>query len=381
MQSDRSNVVRLQPPPVFEPFVPTYASSLQGKTAEPIDFVVDGCIPRGAVTLLAGDSDLGKSYLAQQLLTAVALGQDWLGRKTERSRAFALFAEDSERVLHLRQEAISRHYEIEHADLEMDVSWLSRDGGNATLLEFGRYDHTGAPTLLWQQQLVPHIREIGAQLVVIDTAARTFRGNENDRAQTTAFIEMLSRLATAIDGAVVLTMHPSKDGAAWYAGSGAWKASARSAMSLERPRGYDEETQQRADERVLRVRKGNYSGSRPYIALRWSGGVWIAEEAAPRKQSLTTQEKHDLDYRLLAGLKRLVANGSLVPADPAAATSLPRRARGSTPEFRDWPIAWLADSVERLIAVGHVVRVELKGRVVIRPAEMVLPGEKEWRVI
>ncbi len=191
---------------------------------------------------------------------------------------------------------------------------------------------------------------------------------------------MLLGLAVAIDGAVVLIVHPSKDGASWYSGSGAWKASARSAMSLERPKDYDEGTGAKSDERVLRVRKGNYSGSRPWIPLRFDDGVFVVADDT-RKATLTTQERHDLDYRLLAGLKRLVANGSLVPADPAASTSLPRRARGSTPEFREWPLMWLADSVERLIAAGMVERVDVRGRIVIRPADMTLPGEKEWRVI
>lgn len=138
MADNRGNVVRLPQSSLIAPFQPTYIASLQGKEPEPIRFIVDGCIPRGAVTLLAGDSDLGKSYLAQQLLTAVALGRDWLGRQTERVRTFGLFAEDSERVLHLRQDKISQHYGIEHADLELDASWLSRDGGDASLLTYDR---------------------------------------------------------------------------------------------------------------------------------------------------------------------------------------------------------------------------------------------------
>lgn len=379
--ADRSNVVRLPDLSATALFCATYVSSLQGKTPEPINFIVDGCIPRGSVTLLAGDSDLGKSYLAQQMLTAVALGRDWLGRKVERCRTFGLFAEDSERVLHFRQDKISRHYDIEHADLELDVSWVSRDGGDATLLSFGKWDTKGAPTQLWQQQLVPFILETGVQLVVIDTIARTFRGSENDRGQVTAYLEMLTRLAVAMDGAVLLTLHPPKDGAAWYAGSGAWKASARSAMSLERPKGYDEYSQERFDERTLWVRKGNYSGERPQIPLRFVNGVFVAEELVARKQSLTQQERRDLDYRLLNGLQRLTAKGVAPPADPQANGSLPRRAKANTPEFREWPLIWLADSVDRLIAGGQVVLVELRGRVVLRTPETPLPGEKEWRVM
>lgn len=383
MQSDRGNVVHLpSQQPAIEPFDVQYISELQGRTPEPINYVVDGCIPRGEVTIFAGDSDIGKSYLAQQLLTAVALGKDWLGRHVEQCRTFGLFAEDRKGVLHIRQEKISAHYGVEHADLEMEACWQSRYGGNATLMTFGKFDAIGAPSLYWSQQLVPFLLEIGARLVIIDTAARTFRGNENDRNQVTSFLEMLTRLAAQIDGAVVLTMHPPKDGMQWYSGSGAWKASARSAMSLERPKGYDEETQARADERVLRVRKGNYSGSRPFIPLRFQDGVFVAEEVTPRKQSLTVQEKHDLDYRMLAALKRLCNNGAKIPADPQAIGSLPRRAKASTPEFREWPLVWLADSVDRIIDAGMVVRVEVASRVCIRPSEAnAIPGEREWKVI
>ncbi len=344
--------------------------------------MVDGCIPLGEVTLFAGDSDLGKSYLSQQLLTAVALGKPWLGREVEQCRTFGLFAEDSERVLHIRQEKISAHYGIEHADLELEASWLSRHGSDATLMSFGKFAEYGSPTLFWSQQLCPYLIDIGARLVVIDTAAQVFRGNENDRNQVTGFIAMLMALAERLNGAVVLTMHPPKDGMQWYSGSGAWKASARSAMSLERPKGYDEETQARAEERTLRVRKGNYSGSRPFIPLRFTDGVFVAEDVVPRKQSLTMQEKHDLDYRMLAALKRLCINGAKIPADPQAIGSLPRRAKASTPEFRDWPLVWLADSVDRIIDSGMVIRVEVAARVCIRPSEAnALPGEREWKVI
>ncbi len=379
MADYRGNVVRLPDLSTADPFQPTYISQLQGRTPEPIDFIVDGCIPRGAVTLLAGDSDLGKSYLAQQLLTAVATGHDWLGRKVESCRTFALFAEDSERVLHVRQEHISRHYGIEHADLELNASWAARDGRDASLLRFGKFDQNGVASPLWQQQLVPFIMESGIQLTIIDTAPRAFRGNENDRGQVGAFVDMLTRLAVATDGAVVLTTYPPKDSErAWYAGSGQWKASVRSAMSLERPKAWDPYLQEPWDERVLWVRKGNYSGSRPMIPLRFKDGVFVAEDVVQRKKSLSHTERQDLDYRLLDGLRRVLANGSMVPADPDAAGSLVRRAHRTVTEFREWPRAWLEDSQARLIAAGRVVRVEVRGRIVLRAADTVIPGEKPW---
>lgn len=374
------NVVRLPDLTAAQEFRPTYIASLQGKVPEPIEFIVDGCIPRGAVTLLAGPPDIGKSYIAQQLLTAAALGRDWLGRKVERVRTFGLFAEDPERALLFRQDKISKHYGIEHADLELDASWRSSDEGNPALIGFGRFDSAGAPSALWGK-IERYVLEQGIQLVILDNARRVFRGQENDANQVTAFIEMLTKLAVAMNGAILLPMHPPKGGQSYYAGSGAWEGAVRSAMSFERPKHYDEYTQEPFDERVLWVRKGNWIGRRPQIPLRWVDGVFVAEDLKPRKQSLSADERRDLDYRLLFGLKRLGQNGIGPSADPQMRDSLPRRAKGSTPEFRDWPLTWLADSVERLINAGQVVRVEVRGRVVLRTPEVTLPGEKEWRVI
>lgn len=377
MESRRGNVVRLPQLEHGAPFRPRYVSELQGREPAPVSFIVDGCIPRGAVTLLAGQPDVGKSYLAQQLLTAVATGHDWLGRQVERCRTFGLFAEDSDQIFHVRQERISRHYGIEHGDLELDVAWLSRDGGNTTLLSFGRWDTTGAPSALWERQLVPFLFDAGVQLVVIDNARRVFRGNENDANQVASFIEMLTRLAVALDGAVVLPAHPPKAGNSYFSGSGAWEGAVRAAMSLERPRHYDEYSQEPYDERVLWMRKSNWAGRRPPIPLRFVDGVFVAEELKEAKRSLSQIEKTDLDYRLLNGLRRLIENGARVTADPDAAGSLPHRAKRSTPEFRDWPLIWFSDSVDRLLADNRIVRVEVGGRIVIRPSDMRLPGEKD----
>jgi RecA-family ATPase len=375
------NVIRLPDLAATTPFQPTYPSSLQGKEPSPIEFVVDGCIPRGAVTLLAGPPDAGKSYLAQQLLTAAAIGTEWLGRRVEPCRTFGLFGEDSERVLHFRQDRISRHYGIEHGDLELNASWLSRDGGDATLLSFERFATSGTPSKLWRQDLVPFICETGVQLVILDNARRIFRGEENNANQAGALLDMLTRLAVAIDGAVVLVLHPPKAGTSWYSGSGAWESSVRSAISLERPKHYDPYTQEPYDERMLWVRKGNWTeGQRPMIPLRFQDGVFVAEEAVQRKKALSAQERTDLDYRLLHGLQRRLANGAMVPADPQANGSLPRMAKAQTPEFREWPLVWLADSVDRLIANGQVVRVEVRSRVVLRTPGMTIPGEQPWLV-
>ena len=55
-------------------------------------------------------------------------------------------------------------------------------------------------------------KDMGARLVILDTAADLFGGNENDRGQVRQFMNALSRIAMKINGAVVLCAHPSRAG-------------------------------------------------------------------------------------------------------------------------------------------------------------------------
>ena len=53
-------------------------------------------------------------------------------------------------------------------------------------------------------QLEHKIRETGAELIIVDTSADTFLGNENIRSQARQFIGALRRLAMINDGGVIL---------------------------------------------------------------------------------------------------------------------------------------------------------------------------------
>jgi RecA-family ATPase len=53
-------------------------------------------------------------------------------------------------------------------------------------------------------------RSTGAKLIVIDNIAQCFAGNENNRAEVTAFVNAVSGLALELDAAVLLLGHPGK---------------------------------------------------------------------------------------------------------------------------------------------------------------------------
>lgn len=254
---------------------------LQGLAVPERLWIVFGLLPVGYTTLLYGDGGTGKSLLTQQLMTSCAIGRPWLGIATTQCRVFALFCEDDEAELHRRQEAINSHYGVDYLDLE-NMQWVSGVGADNLLVTF---DKTGK---MKRQPLFEELKEaaivFGAKLVIIDTAADTFGGNENDRSQVRQFIgEALNNLAQAIGGAVLLCAHPSRTGmGATGDGDGAstgWNNTARSRLSLVRPK-ESEGVAADVDERILSCRKSNYGRIGDAIKLRYQGGVFVPLQPA-----------------------------------------------------------------------------------------------------
>ena len=81
--------------------------------------------------------------------------------------------------------------------------------------------------------------DLEARLVIVDTAADTFGGNENDRSQVRQFVSRaLGSIAQKINGAVLLCAHPSRSGLSSGEGDGGstgWSNAFRSRLYLRAP--------------------------------------------------------------------------------------------------------------------------------------------------
>ena len=255
-----------------EPFHYSVVGTFEGKPTPERRWLVPGWIPQGQVTMLSGDGGIGKSLLAQQLMTAAALGRNWLGLSVTPCKTLALFLEDDEDELQRRQEAINLSYECAFTDLENNMAWISMVGVGAELADFSQYD--GPQPSDAYHRLVAAAIEFGAGLVVLDSLHDVFSGNEINRYQARWFIRLLQDLAQAIDGAVVLTAHPSLSGlssGSGMSGSTAWNNAVRSRLYLHRP---DGEIAADESERILTRKKSNYARAGESLALNWCDGVF-----------------------------------------------------------------------------------------------------------
>jgi len=149
-------------------------------------WIVPDWIPYGVVTGLYGDGGLGKSLLAQQLQTSTALGRPWLGLSTEKIASLGIYCEDSRDELLRRQAEINVAYGCEDSDdLENRVHWMPRLGEDNLFMTFS--GGVGKLTDFHEGVTEAAVR-LGVKLVIVDTAADVFGGNENDRGQVRQFI-------------------------------------------------------------------------------------------------------------------------------------------------------------------------------------------------
>jgi KaiC/GvpD/RAD55 family RecA-like ATPase len=158
------------------------------------EWLWEGLLARGALTMLAGHPFVGKTMLVGGLLKALEAGSEFLGRETTMATA-VLLTEEHEVTLRPRVE------QLRLQELRSEI--VSRGGG------VFRVDW---PTLI--DQATEHALEAGHSLLVIDTftgLAGLQAEEENDAGAITERLQPL-QVAAGNDLAVLILHHLNKSG-------------------------------------------------------------------------------------------------------------------------------------------------------------------------
>ncbi|WP_293875880.1 AAA family ATPase [Sphingomonas sp. UBA978] len=242
--------------------------------ATPKAFALAGLIPSREVTLLTGAGGANKSTFGQQLATCAAAGVPMLAIDVHSGPALYITAEDDDDRLHWMQEHICKALRVPMAGLAGKLHLTSLRGrlGN----ELALFDSEGriraAPSF---GALRATIEATRAGLVVLDNVAHLFAGNENDRGQVTAFVNLLYSLCVDLGTTVVLIGHPNKSGDS-YSGSTAWLNAVRSQIVLEKPEGAAD-----PDVREIKLGKANYARMGDSLSFRWHDFALIRDDELP----------------------------------------------------------------------------------------------------
>lgn len=240
---------------------------------EPMRWLATHRIPAGDATILSGDGGGGKTTVALQLAVAVErkLG-DWLGTTCEAGPVIFFSAEEPDHEMRRRLQRVARKRGIEPDEIEgLHFHFASPEN---CLLAVAHADGTMWPTPLFQS-LAMAAAAIRPALIVVDSIAATFGGNQNDRVHARTFVSIFRRLAKDVDCAVLLLDHPSLSGIVSGTGRGGsmdWQNATRARLHLETVQGADGITG-----RVLEMKKSNYGPVGEKVTLQWEDGCFVME--------------------------------------------------------------------------------------------------------
>ena len=227
--------------------------------------------------ILSGDGGAGKTTIALQLAVSVAgdLG-DWLGTTCQHGAVLFFSAEEPEEEMRRRLQDVARSRGLEADELEQ-LHFHFAEPDNC-LLGIGKPNGPIMRTPLFEA-LEAAAAAVKPALIVVDSIAATFGGNQNDRVHARTFVGLFRRLARKIKCAVLLLDHPSLSGITSGTGRGGsmdWQNATRGRMYFETITDDDA-----GAERVLTVKKTNYGKEGERILLRWQEGCFIPLGTAP----------------------------------------------------------------------------------------------------
>lgn len=193
----------------------TYAANLQ--PALESDYLVKGWLFRGCTSILYGQSNTGKTYLAVDLAHAISKGRVWGARRVRKGRVLYIAAEGGAGFTN----RISALDGPEFFVLISSLTLATKDTQRAFLIE-----------------VLKHLEKVGGapwDLVVIDTMARVMGGADENAAPDIAdLMQNIAGIQAATGAHVMLVHHSGKDTSKGARGHSALRAAVDTEIELSR---------------------------------------------------------------------------------------------------------------------------------------------------
>lgn len=323
-------------------------------------WAIDYWLGMGHVTLLAGLGGIGKSLLAQQLGSTLALGQSFIDNVSVPRKVLFWAGEDDEHELWRRQYSIAKAMNVELAVFAENFIVHAMEDRDCAMMEqvYGEMMATSVVDELTQQ-----INDYAADVVILDNISRLFGGSENNRHDVTTFLSLLAKAGGVRKPAILLLGHVSKAAGSEFSGSTAWENAVRSRLwfSDKKPDAAPAESEEEAatDLRYLARRKANYS-SKDMRALRFADGAYVCENPSMGGGIVESISKANAERVIIRGIAKVEQLG-YVPTDRHCQFFLPHLLvkYGLNEDFSK---ADLDRALTRTIGDGRVERITEKAK-------------------
>lgn len=162
----------------------------------PQEWIIKGILPKAQLGMIYGESTAGKSFVAMDMLAAIARGEKWRGLRTKALRTVMIIAEGAGGAKN-RVKAYEQHYGVHLSDYPFGIIQDRPD-------LFGQSDY---------KRIIKQIKEWGgADVIAVDTLAQSSAGaNENSGEDMGKVLEHCHRLHIETGAMVLLVHHAGKD--------------------------------------------------------------------------------------------------------------------------------------------------------------------------
>lgn len=317
----RAAVHQLKPQEPKPKRAPLDWSDLAGREPPERRWAIKGWLGFGHVTLLVGPGGIGKTLLAQQMASCLAIGKPFIADVPEPLTCLMWACEDDHDELWRRQIHIAQWCATPLEAFSERLVIVPRHGlDNAIAVSnFGNVAFTPLIAELEQQA-----NDIKADVVILDNVGQLYGAGENDRHAVTAFLNALSG---ALPGkALMLLAHPSRASGSEFSGSGAWENVARTRLYLgatlpgEKP---NAEAEPQDNVRYLARRKANYS-PRDWRRMTYKDGALTPDEQEVTGGVVAAIKANNAIRTVLIGLRRLSEMGVVASDGRRSSQYLPK---------------------------------------------------------
>ncbi len=313
----------------------------------PQEWLVKGWLPVGGCTLFAARGGTGKTLLAQQLGTSLALGRSWLGQEITACKVLMLTCEDDRDELHRRQIRINADLSITMEDLADKVILNARDGMENKLAKVHK-DGELRPTALFES-VRRTVEKTGTRLLILDNMKQMLPVPAWDSDSITKFINLVAGMMKATKGAALLVHHPSKAEDSQFGGATAWEDACRGRWFLGHSPGDGDGVL------ALTLEKSNRTRPGATISLRYARCNTLHPVTGKTGDGFAILAANRADEEaFLAALDAMTEEGRPISDSPNSGRYAPKAMFGR-PETQGMSKARIKAAMERLFQNGEIV--------------------------
>lgn len=197
--------------PLADRFLKPINYLMQNKVT--IEWLIRDYLPLESTTMIYGESGAGKTFAVLDMALHIATGKDWQGHKTRQGMVIYI-AGEGHTGISKRAAAWAQYHGVSADDMANFLCTSQAVTPTCEAELFTLIDNIDA----W-------VSESGGQpvLIVFDTLARCFDGNENASQDAAAYIKAKDRLKNKYGACVLSVHHTGKDKAQGGRGSSAFK--------------------------------------------------------------------------------------------------------------------------------------------------------------